>query len=131
MQIQPIVGAWHVAIKIEGNAKGFDAIYTFYADGNFLDVNSLREANPGVWSETEDTYIATFWGFGFDMQGQTNAKAKVRLAIKMEDADHFTANGRTDVYDLAGRLIEHEFSGPVTLEGVRAKVESPLLDATS
>jgi hypothetical protein len=40
MQTQSIVGVWQVVIKVEGMATGFEGLYTFFADGNFLDINT-------------------------------------------------------------------------------------------
>ena len=120
-----IVGVWQVTIKIEAMPESFDGFYTFFADGNFLDVNSFKETNPGVWMGSGNTYVVTFWGFLFDEQGQVNGKARVRASIKLEDADHFTAQGVTDTFDLAGKATENQFSGPFAFEGTRIEVELP------
>ena len=90
-----IVGVWQVTIKIEAMPESFEGLYTFFADGNFLDTNSFKETNPGVWIGAGNTYVVTFWGFLFDEQGQVNGKARVRASIKMDDTDHFTAQGVT------------------------------------
>jgi len=123
MQNQPIVGVWQVKIKVAGMEEGFDGLYTFFADGNFLDINSLKETNPGVWSGSDNSYVVTFWGFVADEKGQYNAKGKVRAAIRLDDSNHFTAHGVTDVFDLEGKLIDHQFTGPFQFTGIRVAVE--------
>ena len=49
----------------------------------------------------------------------------MRLAITMDGADHFTAEGVTDTFDLAGEPIENEFAGPFTVTGERMQMELP------
>ncbi|MEZ4621125.1 MAG: hypothetical protein R2867_37255 [Caldilineaceae bacterium] len=120
-----IVGVWEVAIKVEGMPDGFDGLYTFSADGNFLDINSFKEANPGVWIGNGNTYVVTFWGFIFDEQGQYNGKGKVRAAIHLDDANHLTAQGVTEVFDLEGKLTDNPFIGPFEFTGTRIEVELP------
>jgi hypothetical protein len=123
MQNQPIVGVWQVKIKVEGMSEGFDGLYTFFADGNFLDINSLKETNPGVWGGSGNDYMVTFWGFAADEKGQYNAKGKVRAAIRLDDINHLTAHGLTDVFDREGNPIDHQFNGPFTFTGRRVEVE--------
>ena len=123
MQNQPIVGVWQVKIRVEGMNEGFDGLYTFFADGNFLDINSLKETNPGVWHGSGNNYVVTFWGFGTDEKGQYNAKGKVRATIRLDDINHLTAHGVTDVFDWEGKPIDHQFNGPFTFIGTRIEVE--------
>ncbi len=119
------MGVWDTTIKVENTDIGADALYTFSADGNFLDINSTRETNPGVWIGAGNTYMVTFYAFGYDEQGQYNLKAKVRASIRMDGADQFTGQGVTEVYDLEGKLVEHPWSGPFEFEGSRIEVELP------
>lgn len=120
-----IVGVWDTKIKVENTDIGADALYTFSADGNFLDINSTRETNPGVWIGAGNTYVVTFWAFGYDGQGQYNLKAKVRVSIRMNGADQYTGQGVTNVYDLEGNEVEHPWSGPFEITGTRVEVELP------
>jgi len=120
-----IVGVWDTKIKVENTDIGADALYTFSADGNFLDINSTRETNPGVWIGAGNTYVVTFWAFGYDEQGQYNLKAKVRVSIRMNGADQYTGQGVTNVYDLEGNEVEHPWSGPFEITGTRVEVELP------
>lgn len=124
MQNQPIVGVWQVQIKVEGMAEGFAGLYTFFADGNFLDINSLKETNPGVWHGNGNNYEVTFWGFVVDAKGQYNARGKVRAAIQLDDSNHLTAHGVTDMFGPDGTPIEHEFNGPFIFTGTRVEVEA-------
>ncbi len=123
MQTQPIVGVWQTAIKIERMPQGFEGIYTFFADGNFLETNSFKETNSGVWTHSDGHYALAFWGYLFDEGGQATGKAKVRLTIQMVDANHFTGHGTTNAYDLAGQPTVSPFDGPVTIKGRRVEVE--------
>ena len=123
MQAQPIVGVWQTAIKIDGLLQGFEGLYTFFADGNFLEINSLKETNTGVWQHNGDHYPVTFWSYLFDDSGQATGKVKVRLALQMGDANHYTGHGVTNAYDLAGQPTASPFDGPVTVNGTRVEVE--------
>jgi len=123
MQTQPIIGVWQTAIKIDGLSQGFEGLYTFFADGNFLETNSFKETNSGVWQHNSDHYPVTFWGYLFDERGQATGKAKVRLALQMVDANHYTGHGVTKAYDLAGQPMVSPFEGPVTVNGTRVEVE--------
>jgi len=124
MQTQPIVGVWQTAIKIDGLLQSFEGLYTFFADGNFLETNSLKETNSGVWQHNDDHYTVTFCGYLFDDSGQaTGKKAKVRLALQIVDANHYSGQGVTNTYDLAGQPTISPFDGPVTVNGTRIEVE--------
>lgn len=121
-----IVGVWDTKIKVAGMEESIDALYTFAEGGTFLDINSVKETNPGVWIGSGNTYVVTFWAFGYEgEQGQYNLKAKVRLSIRMNGADQLTGQGVTDVYDLEGNLVEHPWSGPFQITGARIEVELP------
>lgn len=120
-----IVGVWEVAIKVEAMPEGFDGLYTFFADGNFLDINTYKETNPGVWMGSGNTYVVTFWGFIYDEQGQPTGKGKVRAAIRLDDANHLTAHGVTEIFDLEGKLTDSPFNGPFEFTGTRMEVELP------
>lgn len=120
-----IVGVWDTKISVPSLEGSVDALYTFSADGNFLDINSVRETNPGVWIGAGNTYVVTFWAFNYDEQGQYNLKGKVRASIRMNGPDQYTGQGVTDVYDLEGNLVEHPWSGPFEITGTRVEVELP------
>ena len=120
-----IVGVWDTKITVPSLEGSVDALYTFSADGNFLDINSVRETNPGVWIGAGNTYVVTFYAFNYDEQGQYNLKGKVRASIRMNGADQYTGQGVTDVYDLEGNVIEHPWSGPFEITGTRVEVELP------
>ena len=123
MQTQPIVGVWQTVIKIDGLLQGFEGLYTFFADGNFLEINSFKETNTGVWQHNGDHYPVTFWSYLFDESGQATGKAKVRLALQMVDANHYTGHGVAKAYDLTSQPMVSPFDGPVTVNGTRAEVE--------
>jgi hypothetical protein len=120
-----IAGVWHTTIKIEAIPEGFYGLWSFYGDGTFLDINTYKEMNPGIWMGAGDTYTLTFWGFGYDEKGKVNGRGKVRLQIKMDGADQFTAAGVTDVFDLQGQPMASPFNGPFMVEGMRMQLELP------
>jgi hypothetical protein len=120
-----IVGVWNVEIKIDALPEGFEGFYTFFADGNFLDVNAYKETNSGNWMDAGNTYVLIVWGFLFDENGQANGKATVRASICMDDADHFTAEGVTDTFDMVGKPMKNPFNGPVKITGTRMQIELP------
>ncbi len=123
MQTQPIVGVWQTAIKIDSMSQGFEGLYTFFADGNFLEINSFKETNSGVWQYNGDHYPVTFWCYLFDDSSQVTGKVKVRLALQMVDANHYTGHGVAKAYDLAGQPMVSPFDGLVTVNGTRLEVE--------
>ncbi len=123
MQTQPIIGVWQTAIKIDCMLQGFEGLYTFFADGNFLEINSFKETNSGVWQHNGDHYPVTFWSYIFDDSGQATGKVKVRLALQMVDANHYTGHGVAKAYDLAGQPMVSPFDGLVTVNGTRIEVE--------
>lgn len=44
-----ITGVWHTTVKIEALPEAFYGLWSFYGDGNFRDINSDKETNPGIW----------------------------------------------------------------------------------
>ena len=71
MQTQPIVGVWQTAIKVDGLLQGFEGLYTFFADGNFLEINSIKETNSGIWQHNGDHYPVTSWPLPLDWMRST------------------------------------------------------------
>jgi hypothetical protein len=119
-----LVGTWRITIpQSEGNPETFEAFHTFFADGNWVEVNGFKESNHGVWMGSANTYLLTFEGFTFDEQGKHNGKNQVRASIKMESADHLTAQWVLDSIDLEGGVTEKAFFG--TFEGTRMEVALP------
>jgi hypothetical protein len=124
-----IVGTWHTIVpQAEGNPRPtFEALLTFLADGNMVEVNSMNPAVTaqarGVWSGSGDTYRLMFEAFTFDEQGQHTGKIRAYLAITMNDADQFTATYTADLIDLAGKVTKKVVYG--ASESTRMKVELP------
>ena len=79
----------------------FYGLWSFYGDGNFLDVNSFRETNPGIWMGSGNTYVLTFWGYLFDEQGKPTAREECAWQSQWT-APIISAEGVTDTFDLAG-----------------------------
>lgn len=119
-----IVGTWQITVpKSEGNPESFEAFHTFFADGNWVEVNSFKDSNHGVWMGAGNTYLLTFAGFTSDEQGKYNGKIKVRASIKMDGADRLTAQWVLDMTDREGKVTEKAYHG--TFEGTRMEVELP------
>jgi hypothetical protein len=124
MRTPSIVGTWQITVpKSEGNPETFAAFHTFFADGNWVEVNSFKDSNHGVWMGAGNTYLLTFAGFTFDEQGKYNGKIKVRASIKMDGADHLAAQWVLDMIDLEGKVTEKANYG--TFEGTRMEIELP------
>jgi hypothetical protein len=121
-----IVGAWKVIVpESETMPLTIEALDTYYADGNFIQVNSLKETGTGVWVGAGNTYLVTFWGFSFDEEGNFSGKGKVRASIRLDDADHFTGEGVFDSIDLAGIETKNPYSATFVIKGTRMEVELP------
>lgn len=121
--MRTLVGTWRITVpQSEGNADTFEALHTFFADGNWSEVNSLKEVNHGVWIGEGSTYLLTFEGYTFAGQGKHNGKFQVRASIEMDGADHLTANWVQDLIDLQGKVTERALFG--TFAGTRMAVEN-------
>jgi hypothetical protein len=119
-----LVGTWRItAPQSEGNPVAFEALHTFFADGNWVEVNSFKDSNHGVWMGSGNTYLLTFDEFTFDEQGSHNGRQIVRASIKMDGADHLTAQWSLDRIDLEGKVTEKAYYG--TFEGTRMEIELP------
>ena len=110
---------------IEGFASVFNNIDS-YSDivmpGAFA--KSIKSRKPVMlWQHNSDHYPVTFWSYLFDESGQATGKVKVRLALQMVDANHYTGHGIVKAYDLAGQPMVSPFDGPVTVNGTRVEVE--------
>lgn len=127
--IPAIVGTWHTTVpQAEGNPRPtFEALLTFLADGNMVEVNSMNPAMTaqarGVWTGAGDSYRLMFEAFSFNEQGQHTGKIRAYLAITMKDADHFTATYTADLIDLAGKVAKNVVYG--ASDSTRMKVEWP------
>ena len=124
-----LVGTWRVLVPTsEGNPRPpFEAMLTFFADGNMVEVNSTDPAthapSHGVWIGAGNTYLLTFESFNFDEQGKHIGKIQAHLSIKMDGPDHFTDTYTADAIDLAGKVTKKVVYG--SGEGSRMEVELP------
>jgi hypothetical protein len=124
-----IVDTWETVIPTsEGNPRpNFDAVLTFFADGNMVEVNSGDPATTvpgrGVWIGAGNKYLLTFVIFTFDDKGKHTGKVKTNLSIKMDDSDHFKCTYTADLIDLAGKVTKKAVYGICT--GTRLEVELP------
>ena len=122
-----LVGTWKMTIpKTASGPELTEALQTFFADGNFIETNNNSKAGSlahGVWIGTGNTYLNTFQVFTFDEQGKYNGKRTIHSSIKMDGADHYTAQFVTDSIDLTGKVTKNVFSG--TLQATRTEPELP------
>jgi hypothetical protein len=119
-----LVGTWRINVPAsEGFWEAFEGLHTYFADGNWLEANSLGEVNHGVWMGNGSSSLLTFEGYSFDEQRQYTGKFQVRASIKLESADKLTAQWEMDTIDLEGNVTENAASG--TYNGTRMQVELP------
>lgn len=122
-----LVGTWNVTTaKSETNPQPGQAILTFFADGNMVEMNAF--ANPttskpghGVWIASGNTYLMSFDLFTFDDKGKNTGRIRTHLSIKMDGPDHWNATYTGDVIDLSGKVTKKAFYGAA--DGTRMKVE--------
>ena len=122
-----LVGTWKMTLpKTATSPELSESLQTFFADGNFIEsINNLTIASTahGVWIGAGNTYLNTFQTFTYDAQGKYNGTRTIHASIKMDSADHYTAQFVTDSIDLAGKVTKNVFSG--TLEATRMEPELP------
>jgi hypothetical protein len=116
-----IIGTWEVS------DSEFQALLTFFADGNFVEVNNQNPAthapSHGVWVRSGNTYLLTFETFNFDPQGASIGKILTYLTIKLDGADRWNATFTADVIDTSGNVTKNAFSGNVS--ATRLKISNP------
>lgn len=121
--MRTLVGTWRIAVpQGEGNPEQFQALHTFFADGNWNEVNSLKEVNHGAWTGDGSNYQLTFEGYTFDAQGKHTGHFQVRAAVELHGSDHLTARWVQDMIDLQGKVSEKAYFG--VFEGTRMVVEN-------
>lgn len=110
-----LVGTWRIAApQSEGNPEPFTALHTFFADGNWSEINSLRDVNRGVWTAAGSSYLLAFEGYTFAADGTSNGNFRARATVELEDDDHLTAGWDLDMFDLQGRVTQRAFYGTFT-----------------
>jgi hypothetical protein len=127
-----IVGTWKIVMpQSEGNPNASENLQTFFADGNFIETTSLlghgmEGQDHGVWIGSGNTYYWTAQLFLFDENtGDHTGTLKIRAAVKMVDADHFTGQAVGDLIDLAGKETKNIGNVPFEFTGTRIEVELP------
>ncbi len=120
--MQNLAGTWRIAApQSEGNPEAFTALHTFFADGNWSEVNSFRDVNRGVWSAAGGSYLLTFEGYTFGADGRCSGGLQVRATVELLDDDHLAARWEQDMLDLQGRVTALAYYG--TFTGTRMAVE--------
>jgi hypothetical protein len=124
-----IVGTWETVVTpVEGNqGPPFQAMLTFFADGNVVEVNAGNPAvtapGRGVWTGSGNTYLMTFNLFSFDEKGKHTGKIKSYLSINMAGSNRFTCTFTADAIDLTGKVTKKVASG--TCQSTRLEVGQP------
>ena len=105
-----LVGTWKMTIPQNGSSSELtEALQTYFADGNFIETNNNSQAGStahGAWIGAGNTYLNMFQVFTFDEEGKSNGKRVIHASIKMDGADHYTANFVTDSIDVAGEVTK-------------------------
>ena len=113
--MQNLAGTWRItAPKSEGNPEAFTALHTFFADGNWSEINSLRDVNRGVWTAAGSSYLLAFEGYTFGADGRSSGNIQVRATVELLDDDHLKARWDLDMFDLQGRVTARAFYGTFT-----------------
>lgn len=124
-----LVGTWNITSpKSEGNPEPGEAILTFFADGNMIEMNAFADpatSKPGhgVWKASGNTYLMSFDLFIFDDKGKNTGRVRTYLSIKMDGPDRWNATFSGDLIDLEGKVTKKIAYG--TVDGTRMKVEMP------
>ncbi len=119
--MQNLAGTWRITVpQSEGNPEPFTALHTFFADGNWSEINSFRDVNRGVWTAAGSSHLLTFEGYTFDAEGRCSGTIQVRATVDLVDNDHLAARWDMDTIDLQGRVAERVFHG--TFTGTRMAV---------
>ena len=122
--MQSLAGTWRITVpQSEGNPEAFTALHTFFADGNWSEINSAREVNRGVWTAAGSSHLLTFEGYTFDAEGRCSGGLQVRATIDLLDDDDLVARWEMDTIDLQGRVTARAFYG--TFTGTRMAVIQP------
>ncbi len=120
--MQNLSGTWRIAApQSEGNPEAFTALHTFFADGNWSEINSFRDVNRGVWAPAGSSHLLVFEGYTFDAEGRCSGSLQVRATVDLLDDDHLAARWEQDMFDLQGRVTERAYHG--TFTGTRMAVE--------
>ena len=113
--MQSLAGTWRItAPQSEGNPEAFTALHTFFADGNWSEINSFRDVNRGVWAAAGSSNLLTFEGYTFDAEGRCSGSLQVRATVDLVDGDHLAARWEQDMFDLQGRVTERAYYGSFT-----------------
>src|SRR4051794_29860019 len=100
-----LVGTWRITLpKKDGFPEAFEALHTFFTDGNWTESNSVGEVNHGVWMGQGSNAMLTFEGYFFDEKRKHTGKFQVRSSINLASADHHTAQCEMDSIDLEGKV---------------------------
>lgn len=124
-----IVGTWETIVTPAQGNQGppFQAMLTFFADGNVVEVNAGNPAvtapGRGVWTGSGNAYLMTFNLFSFDEKGKHTGKIKSYLSINMAGRNRFTCTFTADSIDLTGKVTKNVASG--TCESTRLEIGQP------
>ena len=120
-----VVGAWHVAVTVNGSPTPFDTLYLFTRDGGFFRIDGRNNApGLGVWAQNSQNRVScTFVLFSFDPTGHPTGTITANTLGRVRDgilSGSFTATG----VDLAGNPLPG-FPKTGTYTGERIEAQAP------
>jgi hypothetical protein len=119
-----LVGAWVVDTDLEDDTDPPE-IFSFSADGTFVQVDGDGDPLIGAWEATGDyTGVVTIITVETDDDGAFAAGVIIRAAAEVSASERsFTAEYTFEVVDPAGNSTGE--AGPGTVEGQRLEVQAP------
>jgi len=118
-----LVGTWVLDVR-QAISPPFRALQTFHASGTMTETSDLlpnlgEGPGAGAWTRDNEGFNATFQLFIFEADHTPAGIIRVRMSIKLKDADHFTAFAVADLILPDGTLIENIDGGPIEATRVR------------
>lgn len=107
----PIVGTWTVT-ALNPDGSFFNAIQTFHADGTYTETSDLLGRLPegpsqGAWEKVGNTYRLTFVLFGFEPDGSSYGKIRVRGELTLRPGNRrFDARYEVDILLNDGTVLD-------------------------
>jgi hypothetical protein len=121
-----LVGAWEIHVAESAmHFPPFGALHVFHQGGTFTEVSNLlpglsETPAKGIWDIEGDRYLLTFELFVFDEQKQPAGIVRVRVSIKLVNANELVGDTVVDFIAPDGTVELGIDKGPFT--GKRIKV---------
>jgi hypothetical protein len=121
-----LVGAWEINVTESAmHFPPFSALHAFHQGGTFTEVSNLlpglnETPAKGIWDVEGDRYLLTFELFVFDEQKQPAGIVRVRVSLKLVNANELQGDTVVDFIAPDGTVELAIDKGPFT--GKRIKV---------